>query len=210
MIKNIIWDFDGTLFDTYTAQSSLLSKMILDEYNIVISKETIREFTSNSLSFALKEIANIVNVDFEEIKNHFIKSYPQVSLEEEYPYKHAYEVCSSVINSGGKNMINTHRGKDRLLLLLKNYNMFDLFSDIITADDDFPRKPDPTSFYALIERNKLRVEETLVIGDRELDVLGGKNAGLQTFFFNSNNLDYEKIKSDFKGSSLEGVFQLIK
>ncbi|MDC7221401.1 MAG: HAD-IA family hydrolase [Spirochaetales bacterium] len=208
MFKNIIWDFDGTLFDTYSAQTSLLSKIVLDEYNLTITKETIRAFTTNSFDFALKEIANIVNVEFEEIKNHFISSYPLVSLDDEFPYTYAYELCSMVRNSGGKNMINTHRGKERLFLLLRYYNMFELFSDIITADDDFPRKPDPTSFNTLIDRNGLNVGETLVIGDRELDILGGQNAGLQTYFFNSNNLDIEKVKSDFMGDNLEGVVQL--
>ncbi len=49
-----------------------------------------------------------------------------------------------------------------------------LFYDIISREDNFPRKPDPRSFYALIESNSLLPSETLVIGDRELDIKGGK------------------------------------
>jgi len=209
MIRNIIWDFDGTLFDTYTAQSHLISKIMSREYAVTMPVSSIRRLTAISLGYAFQELARIARADEDGIRNHFVRSYALVTPEEEFPFAHAVDICSAVSLSGGKNMINTHRGRERLILLLKHYDMQDLFTDFITADDDFPRKPDPASFYALLERNRIPAKETLVIGDRELDILGGKNARIPTFFFNSNSIDAARIESDYSGDTLKGVFPLI-
>ena len=60
-----------------------------------------------------------------------------------------------------------------------------------------------------LDKNNILKEETLVIGDRELDVEGGKNAGMRTFLFNSNNLDMRLIQSDYKAGSLKDVLALL-
>ena len=209
MFKNIIWDFDGTLFDTYTAQTSLLSKIVETKYGINIPIERIREFTSKSLSFTLNEISRIVNTNVEEIESLFIEEYALLPLDREYPYAYVVEICNKIVSKNGFNIINTHRGKERLLKLLKKYKMEHLFCDIISYEDNFPRKPDPKSFYALIERNCLLPKETLVIGDRELDIKGGQNAGLKTYFFNSNLIDMSNMISDYKEKDLKRVSELI-
>ncbi len=209
MIRNLIWDFDGTLFDTYTAQVALLAKILSDDYGIALGEQRIRDMTSRSLGFALGELAALAGKGVDEVKDRFIRTYSAMPLEREYPYPGAREVCTAVLRSGGVNMINTHRGSERLGLLLKMYGMEDLFADRITAENGFPRKPDPASFQALLERNGLEREETLVIGDRELDILGGRNAGMATYFFNSNRIDPIPFPSDYIGDSLEGIFCLI-
>ncbi len=209
VIRNIIWDFDGTLFDTYPAQTEVLSNIAEKKYNIIIPQNTIRGFTSISLSHAILEISKIAKVDIEEIKLAFIENYGNLPLEKESPFKYVLDICKKIIMNNGKNLINTHRGKERLTSLLNKYKMEELFCDIISYEDNFPRKPDPESFKILVNRNNLSITDTLVIGDRELDVMGGRNAGLQTYFFNSNNIDIPGIKSDFFEEDLRKVLTLI-
>ncbi len=45
------------------------------------------------------------------------------------------------------------------------------------------RKPDPAAFNAIIERHGLDRDATMAIGDREIDVLAGKAAGVVTCLF---------------------------
>jgi HAD superfamily hydrolase (TIGR01549 family) len=209
MVKNIIWDFDGTLFDTYPAQTELLSDIARNKYNITIPQNTIREYTSISLSHALLEISKITKVDIEEIKSVFIENYSNLPLEKEYPFNYVMDICNKIVSKNGRNIINTHRGKERLTKLLNKYEMEELFSDIISYEDNIPRKPDPASFNILINRNKLSVKNTLVIGDRELDIIAGREAGLQTYFFNSNNINITEIECDFIEKDLGRVLSLI-
>jgi histidinol phosphatase-like enzyme len=44
------------------------------------------------------------------------------------------------------------------------------------AADAYPRKPDPAAFNAIIERHGLVRDETMAIGDRDIDVLAGRSA----------------------------------
>lgn len=57
------------------------------------------------------------------------------------------------------------------------------FQDMVTSDDDYPRKPDPAGLLTLLKRYDLPPESTLIIGDREIDIQAGKNAGVATCFY---------------------------
>ena len=67
----------------------------------------------------------------------------------------------------------THRGPRGTAELLAASGLAGLFADCITRADGYPRKPDPAAFNAIIDRHGLARDETLAIGDREIDVAGG-------------------------------------
>ena len=50
----------------------------------------------------------------------------------------------------------------------------------MTADDGFPRKPDPASMLYL--KDKYAIESGLVIGDRPIDIEAGQRAGMANLF----------------------------
>ncbi|MEJ2252239.1 MAG: HAD hydrolase-like protein [Candidatus Lokiarchaeota archaeon] len=49
--RHIIWDFDGTLFDTYPHITSVIQNVLKNEYNIDFSLENIHEWCLNELKF---------------------------------------------------------------------------------------------------------------------------------------------------------------
>ena len=71
-----------------------------------------------------------------------------------------------------------------MLRLLDAFDMRRFFSAWITADDEYPDKPDPTSFLAIMKAESLKPAETLAIGDRDIDILAGQAADLTTCLFN--------------------------
>jgi phosphoglycolate phosphatase-like HAD superfamily hydrolase len=77
----------------------------------------------------------------------------------------------------------THRGPRGTAELLAASRLAESFSGCITGADGYPRKPDPSAFNAIIERCGLGRDETLAIGDREIDVLAGRAAGVLTCRF---------------------------
>jgi phosphoglycolate phosphatase-like HAD superfamily hydrolase len=50
---------------------------------------------------------------------------------------------------------------------------------------------DPAAFNAIIERHGLVRDETMAIGDRDIDVLAGRSAGLYPCFFGPENTDVD-------------------
>ena len=70
--------------------------------------------------------------------------------------------------------------------LLYHHDMASLFSEIITKESGYRRKPDPETFVAAIASHRLIAEETLSIGDRDLDILAARAAGTRTCFFSQD------------------------
>ena len=62
-----------------------------------------------------------------------------------------------------------------------------LFSGFITADMDFPRKPAPDAILYILNEYGLNPEKTVMVGDREIDVLSGKNAGIDGILFDPDH-----------------------
>ena len=52
------------------------------------------------------------------------------------------------------------------------------FTDVLSAGTTYARKPDPAGNNYLITAHGLDRARTLAVGDRELDVLAAKNAGI--------------------------------
>ena len=61
------------------------------------------------------------------------------------------------------------------------------FDDILISSDYRTKKPDPRFFGILVDRYHLAVERTLFVGnDSRTDILGATQAGMHTFYVNSN------------------------
>ena len=99
------------------------------------------------------------------------------------PFPGVPEVCAWVTAHGGLNLVATHRARPLTEALLRYHGLAPLFSDVVTIFDGFPRKPDPAMLLALLDRHRLPPDDTLAVGDREIDLQAGEAAGLTTCLF---------------------------
>ena len=185
MIRNIIWDFDGTLFDTYPALIHAFSRA-LDDYGIQIPQELIVRHARLSLSLYGDELAKQYDLDPEEIQQRYIGYYASYPLDDQKPFPGVRQVCEYICSRGGANVIVTHRDAASARRLLKVYEMETYFADLITTEDGHPLKPDPAMFEEVIRRCDLKLRETLAVGDRDLDIQSGYAAGVYTCLFGTN------------------------
>ena len=57
------------------------------------------------------------------------------------------------------------------------------FTGCLTPEDGYPKKPHPDAFEAMLKIHNLQREETMAVGDRDIDVLAGQAAGIFTRLF---------------------------
>lgn len=100
-------------------------------------------------------------------------------------------MCQLIRSGGGLNLIVTHRRRAGLDRLLTTHQMADLFTDVISHDDRYPRKPDPGAFLTLIERYRLPRDESLAVGDRDIDILAAHADGLSAARFGTGSITTE-------------------
>jgi HAD superfamily hydrolase (TIGR01509 family) len=177
MFRNIIWDVDGTLFDTYPTITRAI-KSGLNDLGKDEKYDFILELAKHSLNYCNDVLAEKYQLDKEILAKAVGKLYEKIRIEENPPFSGVMEVCKFIHSIHGKNVIVTHRGRNGTESLLMGHGLADLFSGCISRDDGFMRKPDPAAFEAAISNFQLHRNETLTVGDREIDIQAGKAAGL--------------------------------
>ena len=78
---------------------------------------------------------------------------------------------------GKKHFLYTHRGHVTSQHYLEEYGMKKFFTAFVDSSMNFPSKPAPDAVNYICDTYGLDRSETVMIGDREIDVLSGKNAG---------------------------------
>jgi len=182
--RYIIWDFDGTLFNTYPYIASVIAEIMRNNYKIDLNLEEVQEWCKIGLTSCFNKIALDFNLSLSEFQDLFNKEY-WVNIEsQQTPFPRAEEILQYIQKNGGKNFIVTHRGIKSLSKLLSYYGMEEYFEKIITHEDSFPNKPDPASFLYLIDEYKLPREKVIAIGDREIDIQTARTINLKSCYFN--------------------------
>lgn len=93
------------------------------------------------------------------------------------PFENTYKTLETLFNSGKKHFLYTHRGLESSQHYLQKHDMAKFFTAFVDSSMNFPSKPAPDAVNWICETYNLDKSETVMIGDREIDVLSGKNAG---------------------------------
>jgi HAD superfamily hydrolase (TIGR01549 family) len=182
MFRNLIWDVDGTLFDTYPGFACAFQAALAD-LGKAASQEWITSLARVSMDFCLTSLAERFQLDLQELERKFDQHYQQIGYLEQPAFPGVKELCESICSVGGRNVIVTHRRKVGTAGLLATHHLEKYFSGSITADDGFPRKPAPDAFEAALRDYGLECAETMAVGDRDIDVLAAQSAGIFACLF---------------------------
>ncbi len=206
--RNIIWDVDGTLFDTYPAMAAAM-QAALAEFGVAAPRDRLEALARVSMDHCIAAVSEASDLDPEAVLEAFIRHYARTRPEDQPPFPGVRAVCAA----GGQNAIVTHRRRASTAALLAVHDMAPFFTGSITHDDGYARKPDPAAFVAAFELCGLPRAETMTIGDREIDILGGQAAGLFACLFGTPSdglapdlviARFDELLPYLKGSGLRG------
>ena len=185
MIQHLIWDVDGTLFDTYPAIARSF-RAAAHDLGAAASYDEVMRLALVSVDHCVTTLSNTYALAADQLEERFAQHYQTVTPEDQPPFVGVEAVCEHIRSQGGLNLIVTHRRRAGLDRLLATHRLTAYFADITSNDDAYPRKPDPAAFNALIERHQLPREATLGVGDRDIDILAAQAAGLHAALFGTN------------------------
>ena len=187
MFKNILWDVDGTLFDTYPAITYAISKSI-NEMGFSIALNVIDGLVRQSLSQCVETLSQRFKLDPDLLRRQFSESYLKVDPANQPPFPGVREVCEFIHEHGGLNIAVTHRSVQSTQMLLDIHGLAPYFTDIFSIEQGYPRKPNPKIIQAALDDHALNPNETLLVGDRDLDIQAGRVAGVRTLLFGGAEL----------------------
>lgn len=199
---NYIWDFDGTLYDTYPIMLKALMKTFEDfkmekDQEMVYKKIKTESIRQMIIDWHLP----MPNFDQE------YHTYEAQQNKDSFPFSETRETLLDLQEKGGQHFILTHRTVASTWQLLKRDRLDSLVVDIIGSDSNFPRKPDPSAINYLIDTYHLDYHLTVMIGDRRLDIEAGNNANIQTVFFDLDHFNQD-IKATYFINNLKEMVQI--
>lgn len=176
-----IWDLDGTLLDSYEAILSGIEETF-GQFSIPYDKEKVREFILKySVKNLLVQVAEDRNLDVEVLNQVRAQSLAEKNAQLAL-MPDAREVLAWADQAGIQQFVYTHKG-DNALTILRDLGLESYFTEILTSQSGFERKPSPQAANYLLDKYQLDPNNTYYIGDRTLDVEFAQNSGLQSINF---------------------------
>ena len=176
-----IWDLDGTLLDSYEAILSGIEETFA-QFSIPYDKEKVREFILKySVQDLLVQVAEERKLDVEVLNQVRAQSLAEKNAQVVL-MSGAREVLNWADQVGIQQFVYTHKG-DNAFTILRDLGLESYFTEIITSQSGFARKPNPEAATYLLNKYQLNPEKTYYIGDRTLDVEFAQNSGIQSINF---------------------------
>ena len=180
-IRHFIWDFDGTLFDTYPVIIRDL-RHALREFGCDADPTEVMRLMLDSIPAARLHYAQRFGIDPQTLAAAYQRYHEQANAAlEAAPMAGLPAVLRAVADSGRYHYIFTHRQPDETDAYLKKYGLTGLFRDIVAPGrPGFAPKPAPDAVQYLMAQYGMTADDAVMIGDREIDLGSGRNAGLKT------------------------------
>ena len=173
-----IWDLDGTLLDSYGAIVDGLCKTFIS-FGVALGAEEIhREVIASSANDLMTRIASERSLPVDRMKETCSKFTEEEKMKIA-PMPDAQEILESLSRRGARHFVFTHRGATSGFIL-NNTGLYGYFEEVVTGNDGFPRKPDPSAVNYLVEKYGLDRENTYYVGDRAIDVECACAAGIKS------------------------------
>ena len=176
-----IWDLDGTLLDSYEAILSGIEETFA-QFSIPYDKEQVREFILKfSVQDLLEKVAEERKLDVAVLNQVRAQSLAEKNAQVVL-MPGARKVLDWTDQVGIRNFVYTHKG-DNAFTILRDLGLESYFTEILTSQSGFARKPSSEAATYLLDKYQLDSEKTYYIGDRTLDVEFAQNSGIQSINF---------------------------
>lgn len=204
------FDLDGTLVDSnktiYEATAYSLGKLGID-FNID------EELFALKIGQHFNDIFNAFNIDvpdFEEFMTIYKENYFK-QMEYSSLYNGVEETLYELKKRGVKISLLTTKVQDQAEKIIEYFNLGEYFDLIMGRRDGIAHKPSPEPLLAICKELNVGLNNTLMVGDTELDIQCGKNAGTFTcgVLYGYRTKELIKIeKPDFIVESMNQILSL--
>ena len=187
MTPTFIWDLDGTLLDSYEAILAGIQETY-EQFDIPFDREEVRNFI---LRYSVKDLlvrdADQYGLDSEELNR--VRATSLKEKNTQIPLMDgAREILAWTAEQGIQNFVFTHKS-DNAFQVLTDLGIIQHFTEILTSDSGFARKPSPEALLYLIDKYQLDKGTTYYIGDRLLDAETAIHAGISSINLQIDGLD---------------------
>ena len=174
-----VFDMDGTILDTLDDLTNTLN-LSLEEAGLPLrTKDEVRSFVGNGVGKLIERALpeDTPETEREKFFEVFARNYKLHCADLTRPYDGVPELIVALRARGVKTAVVSNKVDFAVRQLAEDY-FPGLFDIAVGEREGVKRKPAPDSVLAVIDALGVRREETVYIGDSDVDVETAKNAGV--------------------------------
>lgn len=184
MIKACIFDLDGTL--TATLESLAYSvKATLREMGLPeITDEQCRQFVGNGARYlmdkSIRAVGDTEGKRLDEAMEVYGRIFDANCTYHVTPYDGIVEMLGALKERGIHLAVLSNKPHRQTVKVVEEIFGEDVFDYASGQQEGIARKPEPDGVYHIMEKLGVSKEECLYVGDSEVDIATGHNAGVKT------------------------------
>lgn len=176
MIDAILFDLDGTILDTLADLTDAVNYAKCEYGYKPNTISDTRMMIGNGIRNFIERSVNHDLTHIEEISDRFKLYYKDNCNNKTKPYDGIYDVLNYLKSKKIKMGVVSNKAIYATSILIDSH--FEGYFDIVLGDGmEMPKKPDPTIIKYACERLNARIENTIYIGDSDVDIKTINNSG---------------------------------
>lgn len=181
MYQNILFDLDGTLTDPGVGITNS-AMYALEKWNIKVAERSeLYKFIGPPLRDSFMKFYDFSEEQAKEAIVYYREYFKDKGIFENEVYPGIVELLQQLKASGKKIVLATSKPEEFAIRILKHFDLFDYFDFVGGAYMDGVRnKKGEVIQYALESAGITDLSATVMIGDREYDIIGAKENGLDS------------------------------
>lgn len=210
MIKAIIFDKDGLMFDSEKLQYQAFCQT-LAEYGYRLTRENYHQLVGRASSFVYPAIQNLFNIkDIISFRKKKRKKYRELSLRELRMYPGLLDLIQMLKKEEYKLAVASGSHFKGIKQELDQYELTKYF-DFILSSEGLPSKPAPDVFLAVATELEILPNQCLVLEDSQSGVEAAKKAGMYCLAIPNEFTQYQDFsQADLVIESLKKVISAVQ
>ena len=172
MIKNILFDLDGTITNSYEGIVNAV-KFSLDKINFKYDESRLISFIGPPLKDSYMELGFSEGESKERIED-FRDYYFKKGMKEMHLYDGIVETIQKLHDKGYEIYLATSKVESSAKKILADNNLLKYFSYVAGATMDQSRVEKEDVIAYLIDKTGIKSEESIMVGDRHHDIEGAR------------------------------------
>lgn len=204
--KNILFDLDGTLIDSYEGIARGIDKVV-EEFGIELPKDVYRRFIGPPLTESFSKY--MPDLDMKEVLQVFRSYYLTQGVLQYTLFDGIKEMLSTLKSQGYKLYVATSKREDTAVEIIKHSNILGYFERVFGAGFETRKEKFEVLEYAFADADIVKAESVLV-GDTMYDVDGARIVGIDSIAIAYGFGDREELQASDAVAFLETPQDVVK
>lgn len=212
----VIFDLDGTLFDTIADIASACNELLARYGKKPYSVRKIKKFVGLGVDNLLGSLVagrKITTKQPVELKTEYLDIYRRRMLEQTRPYPGIIDLIVELKALGVVMAVLSNKPDADVGSLMKHFFLPEFFQVVMGKQPGFPLKPDPRAIEHIIEVLKVPKTAVLYVGDTKTDIETAINAKITSvgalWGFRSKQ-ELIRAKAEYLAHTPADIYKLVK